>query len=164
MIKGGNSRRTAPRRPLNNRDAVHGNIGLRRTRQRDAILSSLRASHGPLTVTQLYRRARQDCKNLGIATVYRTLKLLQETGDIRTVWFTDGEPRYEPASARRRYFVCTTCFDVEHLADTAAPVDESARLPSGYSVQDHELTLIGTCAKCAARSNTTDAERARKFR
>ena len=146
-----------------NRDPVHQNsIGLRRTRQREAILSSLRASHGPLTVSLLHRRARQDCKNLGIATVYRTLKLLHGSGEIRTVWFADGEPRYEPANARRRYFVCTSCFDVEHLADTAAPVNESAKLPSGYSVQDHELTLIGTCAKCAARSKSSGSQRARK--
>ena len=105
-----------------------------------------------MTVTQLHKRAQQDCENLGIATVYRTLKLLTESDDVRTVWFTDGEPRYEPADARRRYFVCTLCHDVEHLDEEDEPIDGAARLPIGYSVEDHELTLFGTCSRCAVRS------------
>src|SRR5688572_32216599 len=52
---------------------------------------------GPLTVNEILDRAQRELAGLGVVTVYRTLKLLKESGQVRTVVLPSGEPRYEPA-------------------------------------------------------------------
>jgi Fur family ferric uptake transcriptional regulator len=60
--------------------AEASSIGQRQTRQREAILRCIEQAEGPLPIPEIYDRARKSLAVLGIATVYRTLKLLNEAG------------------------------------------------------------------------------------
>ena len=86
---------------------------------------------------------------LGIATVYRNLKLLVEEGDLRAVALPGENLRYEVAGPHHHHhFQCRRCqrvFDVH-----ACPGDLAGLAPAGFVVQDHELTLYGLCSECAA--------------
>src|SRR5215217_2666946 len=61
------------------------NLGQRHTRQRDVIVAVIRDATGPLTVNEILERAQERVPGLGVATVYRTLKLLHEAAKIQTV-------------------------------------------------------------------------------
>lgn len=85
-------------------------LGQRQTRQRDAILGAMRDSPGPLTVREIHERGAALVPGLGIATVYHTLKLLQEARQIRTVVLPSGESRYEAAElGHHHHFHCRVC-------------------------------------------------------
>ena len=67
----------------------------RNTRQRTAILGAIEAAGRPLSPAELHALARSEAPALGLATVYRNIKLLLEEGRIREVSLPGEAPRYE---------------------------------------------------------------------
>lgn len=125
------------------------NLGQRHTRQRDVIVAVIREATGPLTVNEILNRAQERVPGLGVATVYRTLKLLQEGGKITTVILPSGETRYESTGlGHHHHFHCRVCDEVYDLED--CPVQIPTReLSNGFQVESHELTLYGICSTCS---------------
>ena len=122
----------------------------RSTRQRDVISRVLDTAEGPLGVAEVLGRAQGDLPGLGIATVYRTLKLLTDQGRIHPVTL-DGETLYE-ASGRghHHHFSCTTCGKVFTLHTCPVALPRGTVYPGGFIVEAHEVTLYGRCPQCAA--------------
>lgn len=119
----------------------------RLTRQRDAIHTAIRASRRPLTPLEVLEAARASVHALGLATVYRTLKLLVDEGQVQAIHLPGESPRYEIAeSAHHHHFRCTACdrvFDVP-----GCPGDMRRLAPRGFVVERHDLTLYGRCSAC----------------
>jgi Fur family transcriptional regulator, ferric uptake regulator len=125
------------------------NLGQRRTLQRDTIAGVIRAADGPLTVQEILERAQRSVPGLGIATVYRTLKLLLEAGRLQTVILPSGDTRYEQSGlGHHHHFHCRTCDEVFDLDACPVQVPQGS-YEGGYIVEDHELTLYGLCPACA---------------
>lgn len=124
-------------------------LGTRRTRQRDALVGLIRAASGPLSVPELMEQANAGAERVGIATVYRTVKLLSESGQVRAVTLPDGGTRYERAAlGHHHHFHCRQCDRVFDL--DLCPVHlHAGDLPAGFAVESHEVTLLGLCADCA---------------
>ncbi|KQQ99396.1 Fur family transcriptional regulator [Deinococcus sp. Leaf326] len=122
----------------------------RSTRQRDVISRVLDTAEGPLGVAEVLGRAQGDLPGLGIATVYRTLKLLTDQGRIHPVTL-DGETLYE-ASGRghHHHFSCTACGKVFTLHTCPVALPRGTVYPGGFIVEAHEVTLYGRCPQCAA--------------
>jgi Fur family transcriptional regulator, ferric uptake regulator len=124
-------------------------LGQRQTQQRDAIVQVIRSAGGPLTVNEIFDRSQEHVPGLGIATVYRTLKLLLEGGRIETVILPSGETRYESAGrGHHHHFHCRRCDEVFDLESCPVSVP-TGEYEGGYLVDDHELTLYGTCPSCS---------------
>lgn len=121
----------------------------RSTRQRDLISRVLEQAEGPLGVNDILERAQSDLPGLGIATVYRTLKLLSEQHRIHPVAL-DGETLYE-ASGRghHHHFSCTRCGRVFTLHTCPVSLPPGTVYPGGFVVEAHEVTLYGMCPECA---------------
>ncbi len=129
--------------------------GERHTTQRDAIARVIREAPGPLAVKEIHERARRRSGKLGIATVYRTLKLLVEAGQVHAVTLADGQTRYESANlGHHHHFHCRRCDRVYDLPDCPLPEGGHVSVPTGYTVEDHEVTLIGLCPKCGGNGDT----------
>ena len=122
----------------------------RQTAQRAVIAAVIRDAGGPLSVAEILDRAKADLPALGVATVYRTVRLLEEAGDVHAVSLPGEDARYEPADrGHHHHFRCSRCgrvFDVPGCALAHLP----AGLPAGFVVEAHEITLYGRCASCAA--------------
>lgn len=125
----------------------------RSTRQRDEIARVLDAAQGPLNPSDIHERAQATLPGLGIATVYRTLKLLTEQGRIHPV-LLDGETLYE-ASGRghHHHFSCRGCGRVFTLHTCPVQLPSGGALPGGFVVQAHEVTLYGQCPECVATTS-----------
>ena len=123
----------------------------RATQQRSAIRAAFDGCRRPLSAGELHEFARAKCPNLGMSTVYRELKRLQESGAIAQVEVPGGPVRYElaeMAAKHHHHFRCDSCdrvFDLE-----GCPGGLSQLLPNGFELREHELTLVGTCAECNA--------------
>ena len=123
----------------------------RSTRQRDVITRIMQAAQGPLAVADVLDRARSDLPGLGIATVYRTLKLLTEQGRIHPVTL-DGETLYEASGqGHHHHFSCQDCGRVFTLHTCPVALPSGTVYPGGFIVRAHEVTLYGQCPDCAAR-------------
>lgn len=124
-------------------------IGQRKTQQREAILQVIADAPGPLSVPEIHEKATEKLESLGIATVYRTLKLLQESEQIHSVILPSGESRFESAEhGHHEHFQCRTCTRVFDVHTCSLPKTRGATLPGGFVIEDHELTFYGTCPDC----------------
>ncbi|MDD5261512.1 MAG: transcriptional repressor [Methylacidiphilales bacterium] len=124
-------------------------VGQRQTRQRDSILRVLESAGGPLSVPQIHERSQKKGLKVGIATVYRTVNLLQDAGLILPVALPGGETRYEPASrGHHHHFQCRKCGRVDDLSGCLLSSAVERMLPRGYKLEGHEITLSGLCPAC----------------
>ncbi|SEJ14563.1 ferric uptake regulator, Fur family [Deinococcus reticulitermitis] len=121
----------------------------RSTRQRDVISRVLAGAQGPLSVPEVLKRAQVELPGLGVATVYRTLKLLTEQRRIHPV-LLDGETRYEVTGrGHHHHFSCTVCARVFTLHTCPVALPSGTVYPGGFVVEAHEITLYGRCPDCA---------------
>ncbi|BCS53214.1 Fur family transcriptional regulator [Geobacter sp. SVR] len=77
------------------RDYIVQSRGLKWTRQRNLIVDAFLNCSQDLSVDEFYRHLRTRHKNIGCSTVYRTLKLLAESGIARDIKADDKPIRYE---------------------------------------------------------------------
>jgi len=127
--------------------------GLKQSRQRDAITEVFFAAPGHVSADELVLRVRSVDKRVSVATVYRTLKLLGESGLAASRDFGEGQTRWESTVGRPHHdhLVCTSCGTIVEFAN-----DEIERLQStvarrhGFHVESHRLELYGKCGECSA--------------
>jgi len=121
----------------------------RLTPQRRAVLDAIAARRSSFTAVSLFQVARRRNPGLGIATVYRTVELLRQTGSVRPLT-GDARPAYvrcEPG--HHHHLVCLACGAVEETELCGAPSTAELRRRYGFRAEGHELDVYGTCARCA---------------
>lgn len=122
----------------------------RSTKQRDIITKVLEQAEGPLSVAEVLTRAQEQLPQLGVATVYRTLKLLSELRRIHPVTI-EGETRYEfSGRGHHHHFSCNCCGRVFTVFNCPLSLPKGTIFPGGFVVEAHEITLYGTCPECAS--------------
>lgn len=124
--------------------------GVRSTAPRRAVLEALSAMRGRFTAVELHERARTLHPSLGLATTYRTLELLRESGAVRVLASEDGAAFIRCHPGHHHHLVCVACGSVEETELCAAPAAEQVRIRHGFEVEHHEIELFGRCARCAA--------------
>lgn len=119
--------------------------GLRMTEQRRIIARTLSQSKDHPDVEELHRRASAIDKGISIATVYRTVRLFEESGILERHDFRDGRSRYEEAgSGHHDHLIDMKTGKVLEFVDP-----EIERLQGeiarrlGYRLIDHRLELYG---------------------
>ena len=118
------------------------------TPQRRAVLDAIAGLDAAFTPLELFDRARERDPQLGLATVYRTVELLRETGSLRQL-VHDGRPSYVRChSGHHHHLVCTSCGTVEETELCAAPSAAELRRRHGFKAQDNQVDIFGLCERC----------------
>lgn len=121
----------------------------RNTVQRRVIRNVFLQAGRPLSPNEVVDIAGDQKRAVGIATVYRNIKLLVDQ-DWLTPVEIPGEPsRYEiSGKVHHHHFICREChraFDIE-----GCPGDMAFLAPTGFEIEEHEVILYGRCAGCAS--------------
>lgn len=120
----------------------------RRTSQGSAITKVVRDATGPLRPLEILELASRIVPTLGIATVYRQLRRLQDAGQVRAVDLGVNDVRYEPTDrGHHHHFLCSECEEAFDIHGCAEGISEM--VPPGFMVQTHEITLYGQCEECS---------------
>ncbi len=123
----------------------------RQTKQREIILSIFHEAEGPLTVDDIHVRARTLQPQVGLATVYRTVKLLHDAELITRVDLPGEETHYELTErGHHHHFRCLDCARWFRLGRCFVALPDGTVLPEGFVVEGHYLALYGRCPACAA--------------
>ena len=121
----------------------------RRTSQRSAIVQVIRDAPGPLRPLEILALASPIVPTLGIATVYRQLRHLQDAGEVRAVGLGVNDVRYEPTDrGHHHHFLCRECEEAFDIHQCPGGIVELA--PPGFEIEKHEITLYGRCSECSA--------------
>lgn len=120
----------------------------RNTKQRDAIRQVFEVTPRPLGPTEVLEAGREQMATLGIATVYRTINALVDSGWLVPVELPGEAPRYERAGIEHHHhFRCRSCTRVFEIH--GCPGDLRELTPAGFRLESHDVTLYGQCARCA---------------
>lgn len=125
--------------------------GLKSTRQRTLIVDTFFALDGHLSVEELWARVRAVDPRVSVATVYRTMKLLSESGLAHARNFGDGQTRYEAAVGRDHHdhLICTRCGTIiEFENDRIESLQDAIARKHGFKVVSHKMELYGLCRTC----------------
>ena len=120
------------------------NRGLKLTSQREVVISILENSEDHPDVDELFRRATEIDKSVSIATVYRTVKLLEDANFIEKLEFGDGKARYEESGEHHEHLIDVDTGEViEFIDNELEELKEKIALKMGYELVDHRLELFG---------------------
>ncbi len=126
--------------------------GLKRSQKRDRVVKIFLNSEQHLSVEDLFHLVKKEDPAIGYTTVYRTVKLILDSGIAETVDFNDGVKRFERKLGREyhAHFICTECGNNFEVFDKNIE-DLSSRLAhdQGFYPQKHRLEIFGTCKNCS---------------
>jgi Fur family ferric uptake transcriptional regulator len=128
---------------------------LRSTAQRRLIVDTFFEGHPHVTIEDLLSEVRGHDKGIGYATVYRTLKLLAESGVASERRFGDGLSRYELADDdddHHDHLICVACGTITEFEEPRIEkLQDGVAQRYGFLVTSHRHELYGTCAACQKR-------------
>lgn len=125
--------------------------GMRRTAPRDIIVNVFLKTEKHVSTEDLYRLVTKKNKEIGYATVARTLKLLNEADLCTKVDFGDGVTRYEHKynHGHHDHLVCTGCGNLVEIFDKKLEkLQEELARKHGYIQNTHKLNIFGLCPRC----------------
>ena len=119
--------------------------GIRITGQRKLIIEVLQKSKDHPDVEELFKRANAINNKVSIATVYRTVKLLQDAGILSRLEFNDGKSRFEDAVRKHHdHLIDIDSGEViEFVDDEIEKIQNKIAERLGFDLVGHKLELYG---------------------
>ena len=119
--------------------------GMRMTDQRRVVARVLSEAKDHPDVEELYRRAHAVDPHISIATVYRTVRLFEESGIIERHDFRDGRSRYEEApDVHHDHLIDMRSGRViEFIDEDIEKLQQAIAKRLGFKLVDHRLELYG---------------------
>ena len=120
------------------------------TPQRLAILKTLASNRSHPSVEQIFDKVKIDFPTTSIATVYKTVSLLKEMGELIEFSFGEGSNHYDGySSVPHPHFICNDCRKIEdvHFPDLER-LGEKLAEKEDYRITAFQLNFFGTCPDC----------------
>lgn len=126
-------------------EAALRDAGVRITQQRRVVLRLLAEADDHPDAMELYQRAQAEDANVSLTTVYRTLKLLEERGEIHRHEFEGGPSRFEPADTDHHDHLIDldTGEVIEFHSEKIEQLQHEIAAELGYEIVRHRLELYG---------------------
>ncbi|QOP45974.1 Fur family transcriptional regulator [Sulfurimonas paralvinellae] len=129
---------------------------LKFTIQREVILETLYNSNEHLTPEALHHLIQKRYPELktSIATVYRTLSLLEDSNVVTSLSFGAQGKKYElGAKEHHDHLICTECGEITEFVDEEIEKRQHAITDElGFKMLDHSMQIYGICKKCQEKN------------
>ena len=107
-----------------------------------------------LSAEEVYALLKEKNFDFGLATVYRSVELLQKLGILNKIDFGDGRTRYELSAAnpelhQHHHLICLHCKKIiEFEEDLLDSLEHFIEKKSGFQIVNHEVKFFGYCSEC----------------
>lgn len=120
------------------------------TGPRESVLRILREQTHPMSNKEIFAALKGECD---LATIYRSMHLLQEMGMVKRFDFGDGVARFELLGegddGHHHHLVCTRCAGVVEIEECSInSLDERIAASNGFKAVTHRLEFFGICPNC----------------
>ena len=124
--------------------------GLRLTQSRRAVLHVVATAAAHLQVAEVHRRALRFAPGIGLASVYRTIDLLDRLGLVKRVHVGHRHRHYAPATEDHgHHLVCNGCGRVVEFSDCQVErVAKALARRTRFVIEGHNIELYGRCPDC----------------
>ncbi len=121
----------------------------RSTRQRRAVAAQLEASDDFRSAQEIHEALRRDGEAVGLATVYRALQAMADSGEVDVLTHSDEAVYRRCSETHHHHLVCREC---GHTVEVEGPAVErwtsAIAAEHGYADVSHTLEIFGTCPAC----------------
>lgn len=131
----------------------------RLTPQREAVVDVLIANADDhLSAEEVFMYTKELHSEIGLATIYRNLELLEKIGIIHRFDYGDGQSRYEIRLGEEEehyhhHLICRKCGQIgEFHSDLLETIEKRIAEETGFQVTDHCLRFFGLCESCRSKS------------
>jgi Fur family ferric uptake transcriptional regulator len=128
------------------------NNSLKMTKQREIILEVIFSYRGHFIPETLHIEVQKKYPDLkiGIATIYRTLQLLESEQIVTSISFGANGKKYEYGRKDHHdHMVCNSCgVLIEFYDDIIEKQQERIAKKSGFKIKSHSMQIYGICKKC----------------
>ncbi|MEA1954415.1 MAG: transcriptional repressor [Campylobacterota bacterium] len=125
---------------------------LKFTKQRELLLKFLYENEGHFTPEDIYMLLKKENPNIniGIATIYRTLTLLEESGIASSISFGAQGKKYELGLKKHHdHLICSSCEDIiEFFDETIEEQQEKIAKKFNFKMTNHTMKIVGLCENC----------------
>ncbi len=121
------------------------------SKQRETILDAFLAIEKHITVQELFDVLKRETKTIGIATVYRAMKIFCAAGLAQEVDVGDGNKRYEHKfnHARHDHLICSICGKIIEFNDpNLEGIQNKVCKELGFEPTERKLQIYGICKSC----------------
>ena len=126
----------------------------RLTRQRRAILEELRATHSHPSADEVFERGRRDLPRISLATVYRNLEVLSQSGMVLKLDLCGAQRRFDGTTDEHYHVRCVVCERVgDVFIDTPSNLEAASQQASGFEITGHWLEFSGICPGCSKKKS-----------
>ena len=124
--------------------------GVRVTPRRLEVLAELARERDDVTAQELWHRLRERDSQTGLATVYRTLALLADTGVVDTMSHHGTELCYRLCTeSHHHHLVCSSCHRVVEVEQCGlGSWLDTVTKQHGFVATDHRVEITGLCSAC----------------
>ena len=124
----------------------------RLTPQRLAVLKILTGSKDHPSVETISSRVKPDFPTTSLATVYKTLTLLKQMGEVMELVFGDGCSRYDGNNPYPHpHMICVKCKDiVDPDVEILSQLTRDVAQKTNFQILTHRLDFFGICPQCQA--------------
>ena len=135
-----------------------GRKGLKLTRQREEILRCLMSAQRHLGVDEIYALLKRQDPAIGRATIFRTVKLLQECGLVAEVGSMNAGMKFELKADRPHHdhMICVECGRItEFQSPMMERFQDGAIRRHGFVALWHRHEIFGRCKECLKRRGSS---------
>ncbi|MBF0441631.1 MAG: transcriptional repressor [Oligoflexales bacterium] len=128
---------------------------LKQTKQRKIIIDHFLRLEKHIDVEGLHDSLKRSGRNMGIATIYRTMNLLAEAGLVEQTTSSDGGASFEIRNPQDHHdhITCIKCGKVvEFKSEEIEKAQINVAQSHGFSLTSHRLDLFGYCTGCRKNS------------
>lgn len=126
--------------------------GLKQSGQRREILKTFLKTEKHLTADELFRLVKKKNPSIGVATVYRTIKLICDCGLGRELRLDNHSVRYEHLfnHDHHDHLYCINCGALTEVVDQdIEKLQKKLAKKAGFTMQGHRLIIHGLCRTCS---------------
>jgi Fur family peroxide stress response transcriptional regulator len=123
------------------------------TPQRRALLKLLSVSEEHPSAAEIHEQLHERFPTMSLATVYKTLNLLKEMGEVLELGFGEDENRYDGKDPYPHpHLICVRCHKIidQDMPEFDALAQKVAT-NSGFRMTSHRLDVFGICPACQCR-------------
>lgn len=130
---------------------------LKKSKQREAIIKILRNTTSHPSAEWIFEEVKKEIPNIGLATVYRNLRLLRESREVIEMHPSHETAHYDIRTRDHYHFYCDRCGKV---MDIDEPVDITLQTriaeKTGLKITHHNLVFSGLCQDCQNKVSSVE--------
>lgn len=124
---------------------------IKQSKPREKILKKFLETEKHITITELYELIKKEYPDIGIATVYRAMKVICDSGLAEEIDIGDGTKRFEHKFEHKHHdhLVCIKCGKIiEFENESIEALQKEICKEYNFTIVNHKLQIFGYCSNC----------------